>query len=122
VVPHVTALADAHAVTHEFVLDALFASGTGRARAAHVGCFGYLAAAAVWIARHAIRTLTREEARLVVANRSRWAWIYRALVDVTAAVLHAGLAGVTVAAEARGHVVQQHAMRVGSAGQVLAWI
>lgn len=122
VVARVTALADAHAVAREFILDALLSGGAGRTRAAHVGCLGYLAAAAVGIALHAARALAREGAGLVVADRARRTRIYRALVDVPAAVLHAGLAGVTVAAEAGRHVVQQHAVRVRPAGQVLAWV
>lgn len=105
-VARVTALTDAHAAAHEFVLDALFASGAGRAGTADVRCFRFLATAAVRIAHHAARTLTREGTGLVVADCARRARVYRALVNVSATVLHSGLSGVAVAAEARRHVVQ----------------
>ena len=116
VVAHVTALTDAHATAHEFVLNALFSSGAGRAGTAYVRCFGLLAAAAVRIACHAARTLTREGTGLVVADSARRTRIYRALVDVSAASLYSGFSGVTVATKARRHVVQEHAVGVRSAG------
>jgi len=116
VVAHVTALTDAHATAHEFVLDTLFPSGTGRTRATYVRCFGLLAATAVRITRHAAWTLTREGTGLVVANCSRRTRIYRALIDISATSLDSGLSGVTVAAKARRHIVQKHAMSVRSAG------
>lgn len=105
-VARVTPLTDAHAVAHELVLDALFTGRAGRARTAHVGRLGYLAATAVRVTGHTARTLAREGAGLVVADRTRGTRIYRALVDVSATVLHSGLPGVAIAAEARRHVVQ----------------
>lgn len=116
----VAALANAHAAADELVLDALLAGGARRAGTAHVGRLGLLATAAVRVARHAARALAREGARLVVADRARRARIDRAFVDVATAVLQPGLTGVTVAAEARRYIVQQHAVRVRAAGQVLA--
>lgn len=121
-VARVAALTDAHAAAHELVLDALFSSGAGCTGAAYVGCFSFLTTAAVRIARHAARTLTREGTGLVIADCARRARVYRALVNVSAAVLHSGLSGVTVAAEARRHVVQKHTVCVGSARQVFARI
>lgn len=121
-ITRVTTLTDAHAAAHEFVLDALFSSGTGRTGTAHVRCFRFLTTAAVRIARHTARTLTREGTGLVVADCARRTRIYRALVNVSATVLHPGLSGVAVAAEARRHVVQKHTVRIGSARQVFARI
>jgi len=116
VVARVTTLADAHAAARKFVLDTLFSSGAGRTGTTHVRCFRFLATAAVRIACHAARTLTREGTGFVVADSSRWTGIYRALVDISATSLYSGLSGVTVATKARRHVVQQHAVSVWSAG------
>lgn len=116
VIARVTALTDAHATAHEFVLDTLFSSGTGRTGAAYMRCFGLLTAAAIRITCHTARTLTRERTGLVVADGARRTRIYRALVDISATSLYSGLPGVTVAAKARRHIVQEHTVGVRSTG------
>lgn len=116
VIAHVTALTDTHATAHEFILNTLLSSGTGRTGATYMRCFRLLTAAAVRIARHAARTLTREGTGLIVADSARRTRIYRALVDIPATTLYSRLSGVTVAAKARRHVVQEHAVGVWSAG------
>lgn len=105
-VASVTALTDAHTAAYKLILDALFSSWTRCTGAAHMRCLGLLATTAVRIARHAAGTLTRERAWLVVANCTRRTRIDRALVDVSTTVLHTWFPSVTVAAEARRHVVQ----------------
>lgn len=119
-VPRVTALTDADAAADELVFDALFASGARCAGSADVGQLGLAATAVVRVARHSAWAETFVVAGQVPANRALWAGLHRALVDVLTTVL--GFAGVATVAQARGHVVEQHAVGVGTAGQVLAWI
>lgn len=121
-VARVASLADADAAADELVFDALFALRTGGVGSTDVGQPGLLATAVVGVADHAARTLAGERARLVVADGARWTRVDRALVDVAAAVLHAGTARETVLAQAARHVVQQHAVGVRSARQVFAGI
>lgn len=121
-IPGVPSLTNAHAAAHEFVLDALFSSGTRCAWPADVGSLRLLAAAAVRIPRSATGTLTGEGSWLVIANCPLRTRINGALVDVSATSLHSGFPRVTVATETSGHVVGQHTVSIRAASQVLAWI
>jgi len=121
-VARVTALTNAHAAAHEFVFNALLSSRAGCIGTTHVRCFRFLTTAAIRIARHATRTLTRERTGLIVTDRARRTRVYRAFIDVSTTTLYSGLSGVTVATEACRYVVQEHAMRIGSTRQVFAWI
>lgn len=121
-IPGVPSLAYANAASNEFVLDALLPGRAGGARPANVGRLRFLATAAVRITRRTAGALARERSWLVVADRALGARINRALVYVPAAALHPRLPRVTTSAEARGHVVGQHAMRIRPAGQIFARI
>lgn len=121
-IAHITSLTDTHAATDKFILDALFSSGTRGTRAADVWSFRLLAATAVRITRGTAGTLAGEGARFVVANRALGTGIYGALVDVSAATLHSRFACVAIATETSRNVVREHAVSVGSAGEVLTGI
>lgn len=122
VIPGVPPLTNANAASNELVLDALLPGRTGGARPANVGRLRLLATTAVRIARGTARALAGERSRLVVADRPLGARIDRALVYVPATALHPRLPRVTAPAEARGHVVGQHAVGIRPARQILARI